>query len=78
MKESHVEGVANHHGPESCVGGGNVAGEALTGENAGRSLSSEITSSGRRPRWLRGKATQRATLTRVAGWSRGVVEPAHV
>ena len=77
MKEPYMEGVANRHGPESCAGDGNVAGEALTGESAGRLLSSEITSSGRRPRWLRGKATQRATPTRVAGRSRGVGEPAH-
>ena len=77
MQEPYMEGVANHHGPKSCAGGGNVAGEALAGENAGRLLSSEITGPGRRPRWLAGKATQHATVTRVARRSRGVVEPAH-
>ena len=77
MQEPYVEGVASRHGPESCVGGGNAVGEALTGESAGRLLSSEITSPGRRPRWLTGKATRCATQTRVARRSRGVEEPAH-
>lgn len=77
MEEPYVEGVASRHGPESCVGDGNAAGEALTGESAGRLLSSEITSPGHRPRWLRGKVTRCATPPRVAGRSRGVVEPAY-
>ena len=34
-KETYVEGLANHSGPESCVGDGNGAGEALTGVRAG-------------------------------------------
>ena len=34
MKESHAEGLATRSGPESCVGGGDCAGEALTGEGA--------------------------------------------
>jgi RNA-directed DNA polymerase len=46
MQEPHSEGVAHHAGPESCAGGGNALGEALTGENAGQVLSSEITSIG--------------------------------
>jgi RNA-directed DNA polymerase len=37
-----MEGVASHHGPGSCVGGGNTAGEAWTGVRAGQPLSSEI------------------------------------
>ena len=40
MQEPHSEGVAHHADPESCAGGGNVAGEALTGENAGQVFSS--------------------------------------
>jgi hypothetical protein len=47
MKISYMKGIANHHGPESCLdlhpdlsGGG----EALTGESTGLKLSSEITS----------------------------------
>ena len=46
MKESDMEGVASHHGPGSCVGGGNAAGEAWTGVRAGQPLSSEIKRSG--------------------------------
>ena len=43
MKVPHVEVLAKHSGPESCGGYGNIAAEALTGENIGGLLSSEIT-----------------------------------
>ena len=43
MKESYVEGLANHSGSESCVGVRKGAGEALTGESVGWVLSREIT-----------------------------------
>ena len=46
MKEPHRKGIANHPDPESCAGGGNIAGEALTGAHAGQLSSSEITSIG--------------------------------
>jgi RNA-directed DNA polymerase len=42
MKESYVEGLANHNGPESCVEWRDSLGEALTGVRAGRVLSREI------------------------------------
>lgn len=42
MQVSHSEGLANHAGPESCVGLGNDVSEALTGERAGRVWSPEI------------------------------------
>jgi hypothetical protein len=42
MKESYVEGLATHDGPESCAGARKGVGEALTGGNAGRVLSREI------------------------------------
>jgi RNA-directed DNA polymerase len=42
MKESHGEGLANHTGPESCMGTGNGVNEALTGVRAGWVLSPEI------------------------------------
>lgn len=35
------EGLANHIGPESCVGGREAVGEALTGVRAGQPLSGE-------------------------------------
>ena len=42
MKESYVEGLATHDGPESCVtSAGNRAHEALTGVRAGRVFSRE-------------------------------------
>jgi hypothetical protein len=43
MKESCRKGVANHPGPESCVGPRKGLGEALTGVHAGGALSREIT-----------------------------------
>jgi hypothetical protein len=43
MKVPHVEVLAKHNGLESCGGCGNTAAEALTGENVGGLLSSEIT-----------------------------------
>ena len=46
MKEPHRKGIANRSNPESCAGGGNIAGEALTGAHAGQPSSSEITSIG--------------------------------
>ena len=42
MKESHIEGTANHDDPESCTVRREVAGEALTGARTGRLLSREI------------------------------------
>ena len=41
MKESYVEGVATHDGPESCAVVRKGGGEALTGVRAGRVLSRE-------------------------------------
>ena len=41
MKESYVEGLATHSGPESCVTVREGSGEALTGVRAGRVLSRE-------------------------------------
>jgi hypothetical protein len=46
MQEPHKKGLANHLDPQSCAGGREVVGEALTGAHAGQSLSSEITLSG--------------------------------
>ncbi len=44
MKESYVEGLAAHSGPESCVAAREGRGEALTGVRAGRVLSRERNS----------------------------------
>jgi len=56
MREPHKKGVANHLDFESCAGGGNAAGEALTEAHAGRVFSSEINTSACRPCPDRGKA----------------------
>jgi hypothetical protein len=42
MKEFYGEGLANHTGPEACMGTGNGVDEALTGVRAGWVLSPEI------------------------------------
>ena len=42
MKVLHVEDLAKHNGPESCVGVRKDIGEALTGEHAGRVSSREM------------------------------------
>ena len=44
MKESYVEGLATHDGPESCADAREGGGEALTGVRAGRVLSRESKS----------------------------------
>jgi len=49
MREPHVEGLANHDGPESCVDARKGVGEALTGERTGEVLSREIRTPGCRP-----------------------------
>ena len=41
MKESHVERLATHNGPESCAVFRKESGEALTGVGAGRVFSRE-------------------------------------
>jgi RNA-directed DNA polymerase len=38
MRELHVEGLATHDGPESCVDVCEGVGEALTGVRAGRAI----------------------------------------
>src|SRR5512132_3627213 len=46
MKESYGKAPASHPDPESCVGGREGAGEALTGAHAGQPSSCEIRYSG--------------------------------
>jgi hypothetical protein len=40
MQEPHRKGVANHPDVESCVGGGDIAGEALTSGAGGLGMHS--------------------------------------
>ena len=51
MKESYVEGLASHGGPESCADDREIAGEALTGVLAGRPLS-RVSLTPRREPWV--------------------------
>ena len=55
MRVPHVEVLARHSGLESCGGYGNIAAEALTGENVGGLLSSEITAIQVPTLWLGGE-----------------------
>jgi hypothetical protein len=79
MKESYVEGLAAHDGPESCVGAREDVGEALTGVRAGRVLSREKElPPGCRRRRRRRKATPDASLPPDASGPRAVRDPVHV
>ena len=51
MQVRYVEDLASHDDPESCVGGREAVGEALTGEHAGGVLSREKFSSGAPTLW---------------------------
>ena len=76
MKESYREDDAHHSGPESCLDGPRGRGEALTGENTGGLLSSEITSSRMPTRWCAGEGnTSGNDGSRVAVGFGGVIEP---
>jgi len=79
MKESYVEGLAAHDGPESCVDVREDVGEALTGVRAGRVFSRErmIPPGCRRSKGMR-KATSDVPLSRGAVEPRAVGDPVHV
>lgn len=79
MKESYVEGLAAHDGPESCVGARKDADEALTGVRTGR-VFSRVTNvpPGCRRRKERRKATPDASLSPDASGTRAVADPVHV
>jgi len=77
MKEPHVEGVATHDDPESCVDTREGVGEALTGARTGRVLSREINRSERRRRPEKRKATRCAPPARGAYRLCAVRDPVH-
>ena len=77
MKVLYCEDLANRTSPESCGGDGNIAAEALTGENVGGTLSSEITFSGCRPCACMGKAISTMALMRVMEGPGGVLASWH-
>jgi hypothetical protein len=78
MRVPYDEGPARHIGPESCEGDHEGAGEALTGESAGRALSRE---SGFAPGCRRchesRKATRAIPPARGMDWPCVVEDPAH-
>jgi hypothetical protein len=79
MKESYVEGVAGHNGPESCGDVRKGVVEALTGVRAGRVFSRERTTApGCRRRKEARKATPDTPLSRGVSESRAVADPVHV
>ena len=51
MQVRYVEDLASHDDPESCAGGREAVGEALTGEDAGGAMSREKFSSGAPTLW---------------------------
>lgn len=78
MKESYVEGLAAHSGPESCGGAREGDVEALTGVRAGRVFSREKhLSPGCRRRKGRRKATPVMPPSPGMTGPRAVVDPVH-
>ncbi len=62
-RNSHVEGLATHDGPESCGRARKGVPEALTGVHAGRVLSREIEFNFQVPRlFLKSKATPATSI----------------
>lgn len=79
MKESYVEGLAAHDGPESCVEARKDIDEALTGVRTGRVFSRERTfPPGCRRRKERRKAISGVPLSRGTTGPRAVRDPVHV
>lgn len=60
MKESYVEGLTSHGGPESCARNREGVGEALTGVFAGRPLSRVI-----RIPWRNSREDRGAEVVRI-------------
>jgi len=76
MKESNIEGLASHDGPESCVGFREEVGEALTGERAGRDIEPRNPiERGCRRRPPKRKATRPGAIARAPGRPRAVEDP---
>jgi len=78
MEELHVEGLATHGDPESCVDDPRGRGEALTGARIGRAIEPRNVNSGVPTLSKRWKATPLLALTRVSSGPRAVGEPWHV
>jgi len=55
MKEPHSEGIANHADLESCAGGGDAAGEALTSGTDGPAMEPRNTEIWALTLWIEGE-----------------------
>ena len=78
MKESYGKDLASHPDPESCDGGRQGAGEALTGAHAGQPLSCEIRALRGADAVNRGGRPHRGRRQRQAVFGpRAVEDPAH-
>ena len=75
MQVSYSEGLANHTGPESCVGIREDAGEALTGARTGWPLSRESTTPGTPTLCIERKATWTGAPARAPGRTGAVADP---
>ena len=70
-----MKGQASHHGPESCLDKQQCYGEALTGENTGAVLSSEITQIRRLTLYNEGEGNINHTIMARNGWLRRSQRP---
>lgn len=77
MKGSYIEGLANHGGPESCVGVPRGRSEALARGARRPAIEPRKPYLGCRRGHKRRKATLLAAFSRVVSGPRGVVEPVH-
>ena len=78
MEELHVEGLATHGGPESCVASCEGRGEALAGARAGRAIEPRKEQIGVPTLYKKRKATPLAALSQAVRGPRVVREPGHV
>ena len=78
MEEPHIEGLATHNDPESCVEVRKELSEALTGARTGRVLSPVKTDQERRRTSGSRKATRHWAYEPVQSRLLGVGDPLHV
>ncbi len=77
MEELHVEGLATHSDPESCVDDLRGHGEALTGARAGRAIEPRNQQFGVPTQYPLVEGNTTSGAMRDAGRPRAVREPGH-
>ena len=75
MKESYIEDLANHGGPESCVGDPRGRSEAFTGVHTGWLLSLETVFDRGADAVANAEGNTATALSRAVRGPRGVGEP---